>query len=294
MATRHFRFRSAAVMAAAAAIASSFPVMAPTAAVAQENNPAANAAATAPAMLTNLRLEKVPAKTAAQRLSRASGQLVLIEGAVASAVVSLNIQRATLEQAIAQLVAQLPRGSVDRVVMLPAIAPGATPPDADVVATLVGAQETLVPSVMGGKVERTVGSVNVMGRVLDAEKAKAVIAALDLKPVHLLGVPGQTGDPLKRMTNLQAEGLGLWMSMTQEQRQAAMEQQFDYLLNMDPDMRRAMFGQMQQQAAVMMQKLQSLPEDQRRQFFMDITGGRFDGTGMPPTGGAGNPPQQPR
>lgn len=255
---------------------------------AQENNtPAASVSAAMNAPVTSIRLNRVPAKEAAARLTKETGTLILTEASVANTLVTLDIGRSTLEAALKQMSEQMPKGAAVRSVMLPKTAPGATAPDADVVASLIGTQEQLVGSVMGAKVERTTGSINVLGKILTADKAKPVIDALDLKPAFVVGIPGGGGDPLQRMTSLQAEGLKLWLGLNPDQQRAAMENQFDWLLNMDPNARRAMFGQMQQQAAVMMQKLQSLPPDQRRQFFLDITNGQFDGTTPPRPPGAG-------
>lgn len=236
--------------------------------------------------LPALRFQNRTASDVATQLSKVSGTPVVVDRLLANVPITLATTGGTLDSVLAKMTALLPKGVKTYRVMLPALAPNAPLPDGEVVASLARAQEEMVYPVMGAKVERTTDSVNVLGRILPADKAEAVIAALDLKPVYLLAMPAKEMDGVQKMAAMQAEGLKLWLSLSPEQQTEAVGQQFDMLMNMDPDTRRAMFGQMQQQGAVMRQKLQALPDAQRRQFFLDVTGGKSDGTNIPQGGGA--------
>jgi len=126
--------------------------------------------------------------------------------------------------------------------------------------------------------------IEVLGRRLSLEKAAPLMASLDLRPVYLLSNP-TAEDPVAKSGKLQSEGLQIWMEMTPEQRRLSAENQMNGLLSMDSNARRALFGQMQEQAMGMMKKIQSLPPDQRAQFWRDVTGGKWDGTTPPAPGG---------
>jgi hypothetical protein len=126
--------------------------------------------------------------------------------------------------------------------------------------------------------------IDVAGQKVAWKEAAPLLTALKLRPVFFLSNP-QSGAMVARSLELQNESLQLWMEMSPQQRQQAAEAQFSGLLNMDGPTRQALFGQMQQVGATMMQKFQSMPEAQRKQFFLDITGGRSDGTGLPSGGG---------
>ncbi len=188
-----------------------------------------------------------------------------------------------------QFAALLPKGTVVRKILLPALAPNAAPPSADVIVKLASVNDGLVGPVMGAKIEMTDGSVNVMGRVMTINEAAPVIAALNLKPVYLVANLNAGNDPVQKMMTAQTESLKTWMAMTPDQRAAVADKQLDGLLNMDPATRQAMFAQQAQMGQKFMAKIQSLPDGQRQQFWKDITGGKFDGTALQGGGKPGVP-----
>lgn len=231
---------------------------------------------------------KLPVKDVANRISRASGVVVLADRTVANLTVTVTTPSGPVEKALARVVAALPNGVVYKKVYLPASAPGAPAPTGDQVSALVVAQD----AVMGKRPATTIpapeGEVDILGRRISADKAAAVVAALDLKPVYLLTNPASASDPVVRMGAVQEEALRAWLGMTAEQQATTANQQLDMLFNMDPALRRQLFSTQRQFAGGMMQRIQNLPQNQRREFFLDMTGGKWDGTGTPP-GGAGVP-----
>jgi hypothetical protein len=98
-------------------------------------------------------------------------------------------------------------------------------------------------------------------------------------------------DPVQKMNAAQIDALRNYLAMTPDQQKAFAEQQLENLFNMDPALRQQLFAQQRQMVQGFMQRLQGLPEDQRKQFWRDLTGGAWDGTGVPPqaAGGGGAP-----
>jgi hypothetical protein len=140
------------------------------------------------------------------------------------------------------------------------------------------------------------GQVEILGKRLNMAEAAPLIRALGLRPVYLLTNPARATDAaVQRLASLQADALRLMLNMTPEQQKAAGDQQFDQMMNMDPALRRQMFQQQMQMGGQFFQRIQNLPSDQRRQFWLDLTGGRFDGSQIPPNfnpfgGGSGGAP----
>lgn len=113
------------------------------------------------------------------------------------------------------------------------------------------------------------GSVEVMGKVLTAEKAQPVIDALNLKPVHLL-------------TNTVARAASsgdsaAWAKMTDEEKAAFAKKEAAKMLQMGPQNLAAQFGQ---QAAVMGQMFGMMTPEQRDQFRVSMMESLRNGGGM--------------
>lgn len=233
-----------------------------------------------------IKVAQTPLRAVLAQISKASGVWVLADSSVAAMPVTLESRGGRLTEVLEEVVKQLPAGVQVRYAGIPA---AEIAPDGDSVSQYLNAQDALKPKKVKGTTNTpTIASeIEVAGRALAAEQAAPLMTSLDLKPVYLITNP--SGDALvAKALRMQNEGLQIWMEMTPEQRGKMMENQLNSLLNMDPTARRSLFEQMTQQATGMMQKIQSLPPDQRAQFFRDITGGRFDGTTPPPQSG-GNP-----
>ncbi len=252
----------------------------------------ASSAAAADPMVPTVNFAARPAQQVAASLSKSTGAIIVADRTVANRPITLNLLREPLSVALGRIVALLPAGTVVKKVMLPAPPPGTPAPDGDQVAALVMAQEALYrptgrPAVAAAAPSLAPGEVDILGKRLSREKAAVVVTALELRPVYLLTNPQAAGDPTQKMSAAQAEMLRTWLGMSPEQQAQAADQQLDMLMNMDPALRRTLFAQ---QAVVMQkfgQRLQSLPPDQRRQLMLDMTGGRWDGTGTPPGAGGG-------
>ena len=274
-----YRFKnSAALGGAALALLSSAPVAAQG--VAEGTNPVAPAA----------RFVKLPAREVAARLSRATGVPVVADKTVAATPVTLDVPPGALEATLARVAAALPKGTLVKKVLLPAPAGSAAAPDGDQVAALAAAQEALTPRTGAAN-----GEVVIQGKSMAPDKAAPVIAALGLRPVYLLTNPTAADDPVQKMNAAQLESLKTWLAMTPEQQTAVVDQQFNGLMNMDPALRQQLFSQQRQVMQGFFQRVQSLPEEHRRQFLRELTGGKWDGNPRPRTDGPGTgaEPRQP-
>lgn len=257
--------------------------------------------------LPALRFDKTPLTEAAAAMSKV-GVMVVADNMAGSLPVTLQAPAGTrLDAALSSLLDVLPDGVTLRLVAVPT---GDKAPDGDAVRRLLAAQDALRP--LKDRLSSSPGvadagsppsanttpvtkatvptEISVAGRLLPLDKAAPTLATLGLRPVYLLSNP-RSGAAIARATELENERLQLWMEMTTDQRKQAMDSALSNLLNMDSSTRQALFGQMQQQGMAMFQKIQSLPPDQRSQFWRDITGGRFDGNLPPgaafPGGGTG-------
>ncbi len=241
----------------------------------------ANTAVQAPAVAAQVPTKPVPAfkidhtlaREVAAQLTKTTGATVVTDSTTGLLPVTMSTVGGPLPTILDQVVKTLPKGVVVRVVMLPALAGKTLMPSGDDIAALYLSQEHIVVPVMGGKVERTEKSINVLGKILDEDKALPIIAALDLRPVYLITNPDAGDNPVSKSAQLQAEGMRLWQSMTPEQRAQSAERQFDALLNMDSPTRQAMFSQFAQVGQTIAQKMQTMPAEQRQQFISDVTGG---------------------
>ena len=248
-----------------------------------ENKPQIGVVAPADRRVTPMKFAQTPLRAVLAQISKASGVWVLADSSVAGVAITLETRGGRLTEVLEEILKQLPPEVRVRYVGVPA---AENAPEGDIVSQYIGAQDALKPTKGKGTTNTpTIASeIDVAGRTLAAEKAAPLMASLDLKPVYLVTNP--SGDALvAKALRMQTEGLQIWMEMTPDQRSKMMENQLNSLLNMDPTARRSLFEQMSTQAMGMMQKIQSLPTEQRQQFFRDITGGKFDGTTPPPPNG---------
>jgi hypothetical protein len=230
-----------------------------------------------------MRFAQTPLRAVLAQISKASGVWVIADSSVAGIPITMETRRGSLTEVLADLVKQLPPEARVRYVGVPA---AENAPEGDAVSRYISAQDALQPTKGKGTTNTpTIASeIDVAGRTLAADQAAPLMMSLNLKPVYLVTNP--SGDALiAKAARMQTEGLQLWMEMNPEQRSKMMENQLNSLLNMDPTARRSLFEQMSSQGMAMMQKIQSLPPEQRAQFFRDITGGKFDGTTPPPPNG---------
>ena len=239
---------------------------------------AALATATAPRPIPALQLAKVTVREAAARLTKESGVLVVPDSTLANSRVSLQTIGGSLDIVLAQLLAQLPKGSQLKQSHLPSAAATAPNPNGDVVGMIIEINDALAAPLNGGK-KPAPGALILQGRVVPEDKAEATLLALDLKPVYLLTNP-RGRDAANQFSSMQGDILRLWQTMTPEQRKSAVDKQWDDFVNMDPATRKTYMQQMMEQSAGVMQKIQQLPSDQLKSLFGGL---------MPPGGGGGKP-----
>lgn len=186
---------------------------------------------------------------------------------------------ANFEAQIAAVVDALPKGTAWAKLFLPA--EDARSYKGDDLAEYALAQAKLF-----GKVgSASPGSVEVMGKVLPAEKAQAVVEALNLKPVHLL-----TNTVVRAASSGDATA---WTKMSEADKDAFAKKEAAKLLAMGPQNFAGQFGQ---QAAVMGQMFGMMSPEQRDQFRQTMMDTMRNGGGMNmmfmgrggPNGGGGN------
>ncbi|GAB4452554.1 MAG: hypothetical protein OHK0029_03690 [Armatimonadaceae bacterium] len=225
---------------------------------------------------------QVSLKTVLTRLSRESGIDVVADRSVAMEVVTEPTETATaenLELLIADTVRSLPGGTVWAKLYLPAAKRGRGF-DGDAVADYALAQAKLFGNVGGSTPD---GTIEVMGQKVQGTDATTVSSTLNLKPVYVLVHPGKRSQsPMAGSPSDWSK----WSAMTPEEREKYSEQQARQLLNMDPSARMMYFDQMR---SVMMSLMNSIPPDQRREFFQSMMGGREGG--MRPGRPGGRPRQ---
>ena len=223
-----------------------------------------------------LKLAKVTVREAAARLTKESGVLVVPDSLLANNRIDFQTVGGPLDAVLKQLVAKLPAGAQLKRTHLPSSAATSPNPNGDVLALIVEINETLAAPLNGGA-KPAPDALILQGRVVPADKADMVLAALDLKPAFVL-TSGRKKDPTQQFASMQSDALRLWQGMTPEQRKSAVDKQWDDFVNMDPNVRKAYMGQMMEQAQGIMQKVQQLPPDQVK----DLFGGL-----LPPGGGGG-------
>jgi len=213
-----------------------------------------------------------------------AGIRVVADSTISATLVSLPKDATTpenVETQIAAVITELPKGTVWAKLYLPAATTRAY--KGDDLADFALAQAKL----FGRIGDAPAGTVQVMGKNLPADKAQAVIDALDLKPVYLVTNP-----------TLKAAGGGdltQWATLTDEQKADFAKKEAAKRLAMGPEAFAKEFTTyMQQQGAVMGQMFGQMSPEQRdsyRQAMMSSfqNGGGMGGMMMFGGGGGGRP-----
>ncbi|MBC7806273.1 MAG: hypothetical protein H7145_08990 [Akkermansiaceae bacterium] len=218
---------------------------------------AQEAATTPPAVPAPARAEKVPMRTVKEVLKRieegaGTGVRIVADSTVLTEKVPLPAEATTpgnFEAQIAAVVDALPKGTAWAKLYLPA--EDARSYKGDDLADYAIAQSKL----FGRVGNAPAGSVEVMGKVLPAEKAQAVIDALNLKPVHLLT------NPVAKAVS--AGDSATWAKMTDADKEAFAKKEASKMIALGPQNLANQFGQ---QAAVMGQMFGMMSPEQRDQF----------------------------
>ncbi|MBC8104437.1 MAG: hypothetical protein H7Z41_17820 [Cytophagales bacterium] len=229
-----------------------------TTARAQDAMPSAPAQE-APVTASDSRLR--PLSTIVVTMARASGASILADSSVSTTAAPLpgeTTTAANFEVQLDTLVKALPQGATWAKVYLPA---PKSRMDADAVSDYVIAQAKLFGSAGAAA---PAGTVEIMGQRVASDKAEAVVAALNLKPIYLITNP-----------RLKAAGQN-WAQLTTDQQQQYAKQQAQQILNMDPTTQQQF---LQQQRAVMGAMMQQMTPEQRQQLFQGWGGGRGGGGG---------------
>jgi hypothetical protein len=211
-------------------------------------------------------------------MSRSSGVSVVADSPLTNQNVSAPTAEVTaenLEQQLTALTKALPSGTLWAKLYLPATATRAS--NGDALANYVLAQAKLFGNVGAPTAP---GTIEVMGQKVSADKADAVVSALNLKPVYIVLNPLQRNNPANT-TTAAANGVN-WAAMTPQQKQAYAQQQAQNIMNMDPQSRQqTMQSMMEQQRAVMGALMQSMTPEQRQQLIQSMRpngpGGRRPG-----------------
>lgn len=201
-----------------------------------------------------LALSNVSVRELAERLSKESGGLVVADRTLATRAASLRTIGGPLEAVLAQLLPQLPKGTVVRKTLLPPLHTRLTPTEIEEVSRLAAAQEALRPVVSGSE-KPAPSPVNFLGRWLSGEALQTLRTGQNLRVVYILTNPDSERDPVGRMNALQADTLKLWGEMSDDQRRASTARQWDDFFNMDQGQRDTFMTQMLQ----MGQDMQKLP-----------------------------------
>ena len=218
--------------------------------------------------------EKISTRSVKEVLKRieegaGSGTRIVADSTIVNEKVPFPTEPTTpenFEAQIAAVVQSLPSGTAWAKLYLPAAGTRAYKGD-DL------AEYALAQSRLFGRVgDAPAGSIEVMGKVLSADKAQAVIDTLNLKPVYLLTNTNQSV-----ASNGDSAG---WTKMSQEEKDAYAKKQAQKLLDMGPQNLAAQFGQ---QAAVMGQMFGMMTPEQRdafRQTMRDTMGNNRNGNMM--------------
>ena len=233
--------------------------------------------------------DKKPVRDVAEALTKQTGIMVLSDSSAAAVPITFSASAISITEVVSGM-AKLVPGTMVRLV---AVSQNEPAPDADLLSQMLRLQDALHPlKLTAGTTAKTetLTEIEIAGRRVPLDTAGAVLATLKMQPALLLTNP--TGDNITaKYARMQAEGLQAYLAMTPEQRLQAAEQQMNSLFNMDSGSRRALFGQMQGQTAAIMKKIDTLPTEQKKQFWRDLTNDKWDGT-MPtkpaPPAGGGN------
>ena len=245
--------------------------IAPTAAQKQQTQPAGT------------RLGTRPVQDVLASIGQQAGVTVVGDATVRDQRVPLPTMQATagtVEERIAAVVSQLPQGTTWAKLYLPA-PPAGRGWSGDDVAAYAFAQKRLFGSVGGAPM----GTVEVMGQQLPADRAQSVVATLNLRPVYLVTNPTVKAAPA-------AGDAANFAQMTPEQQQEYAAAQARAILAMPPEQRRQAMQQMFQrqtpERAIMGQMFRQMTPEQRQQMGQEMgfgRGGRGGDRGRP--GGQG-------
>lgn len=210
------------------------------------------------------RATKRPVSFYVEKWGKATGATVLADTATSKQVLAMpttfdDVTGETLEPALTALMKRLPTGTTWAKIYLPA----GRSLNADAVAEYALAQAHLFGGV---GMPTPPGTIEVMGRKVSGEKADAVAAALELRPVYI--VLNQN-----RASAGGAAGAASaeWATMTDEQKKAFAQKQAQDILAMEPKQQQRMMGQiMDQQRQVMQSLMQNMSPEQRQQFFQTM------------------------
>lgn len=224
-----------------------------------------------PAPASGASSAKVPTRTVKEVLKRIEegagvGVRIVADSTISSEKVPLPSEATTpenFEAQIAAVVDALPKGVAWAKMYLPEADARAYKGD-DL------ADYALAQSKLFGKIGNApAGSVEVMGKVLPAEKAQAVVEALNLKPIHLLTNP---------VTRAAAAGdSATWAKMSDANKEAFAKKEAAKMIAMGPQNLANQFGQ---QAAVMGQMFGMMTPEQRDQFRQSMMDSLRNGGGM--------------
>lgn len=206
-----------------------------------------------------------PASDVLARIGQSANVTVLTESAIKDRV-SLELAaapatRQTVEARIAAVVSVLPEGTKVTKLYLPALA-GGRAWNADDVTAYAIAQHRLFGAM---DADSSGGAVTILGQRFEAEKAKRVLADLNLSVVYLVTNPGARAAAVQNSGG--AGDLNRWLQMTPEQKQRHAQQQAAQMLNMDPATRQEAI---QQQRMVFGQLIRQMPPEQRDRLFRDM------------------------
>lgn len=225
-----------------------------------------------------LALSNLSVRELTERLSKESGAVVVADRTLATRAATLRTVGGSLDKVLAQLLPQLPKGSVVRKTLLSPLKGRLTPAEIEEVSRLAAAQEALKTTVSANEKPET-GAVNFLGRWLSGTATQQLKTSQNLRVVYVLTNAESESDPVGRMTALQADTLKLWSEMSDDQRKASTARQWDDFFNMDQGQRDAMMTQMLQ----MGQDIQSLPFTQQQSEILQKTiknaMGRLKGSG---------------
>jgi len=205
-----------------------------------------------------------PLTAVVSTMSRDAGAIVLADSSVRRQVVMPPAQAVTadtLSAAIDALVKTLPTGTTWARVYLP-VGPGQKL-DPDAVSDYVFDQARLFGGVGAAT---TLGTVEIMGQKVPEDKATAVIAALNLKPVYLITNPRLRAAAARSPAPGAASG---WAQMSADERRLVVQQQAQALLAMDPA---AWQGYFQQELALVQEVFNRLTPEQKQQFNATLGG----------------------
>jgi len=191
---------------------------------------------------------RITVAQALKEISTGAGITALADSAIADRRISPLAEKTTPENAEAQIAAVVEAAGRTVTWAKLFLPPGQYTGD-DVVSYAL-AQSRICGGTIGNA---PAGTVEIMGKAIPADRAKAYIDELNLKPVYVVSSTRPT-------TKAEAG----WATMNEEQRAEYAKEQAARLANADPATRQAF---MQEHMAVMAALMRSLTPDQRSQMF---------------------------